>query len=643
MAASQIHDVVQHLRRTVLRDGAGLTDGQLLESYISRRDEAALSSLVLRHGPMVWGVCRRVLHSHHDAEDAFQATFLVLVRRARSIHPRHMLPNWLYGVAHQTALNARAAAARRRGRERQVAPMPEPAVTEPPVWRDLQPILDEELARLPDKYRNVVVLCDLESKTRKEAARQIGVPEGTVAGWLARARVMLAKRLARRGVALSGGALATVLSEGAASAEVPASVMTATLKAAATGATSLTVTALAQGVTKAMLLTKLRAIAVLVLGFLAGAAVLASQSSAGPDDTPIAVPTPKPEKGADPFTAWGEEVGGLQAGLGFPLGEHRIYRHGQTAKLVVRVRNVGKEHATFQYLRHFFIENPPVVLDEDGNRVPFKDGAARGIYKPMDVSLAPGKEIELHELQLELSNNLGVGVPKDSTLGGTGKFSVQYPRVLGSSSLSSAPIKYDPILNKLATGKLTLEVKPADRKPAWGEPVGGLRAGLSLGDKRRKYRHGETITLFVHVRNVSKEPVKFDYIRQFLDEEPPTVTNADGKAVPQGKTEVTGLIHVPVQVSLAPGKEIVLESRIHGASGLPYELRPTKGGGKATKGSTLFVDTGKVSLQYERVFGNTSAGRSNLDPALAKLATGKLELEVEPPADDKNDDGFTAW
>src|SRR5207248_10961911 len=130
------------------------------------------------------------------------------------------------------ALQARRTAARRRERERQVTEMPEPAVTEQDLWRDLQPLLDEELSRLPDKYRSVIVLCDLEGKTRKEAARQLGCPEGTVGGRLARARVMLAKRLAQRGVALSGGALAAVLAQEAASAGVPKPVLSATRKAA---------------------------------------------------------------------------------------------------------------------------------------------------------------------------------------------------------------------------------------------------------------------------------------------------------------------------------------------------------------------------------------------------------------------------
>src|SRR5262245_24273163 len=209
MANSKTGEVIQHICRAVLlQDGAGMTDGQLLDRFLAQQDDAAFAALVRRHAPMVWGVCRRVLNNHHDAEDAFQATFLVLVRKASSVEPREMVANWLYGVAYQTALKARSAAAKRKGRERQVVEMAEPAVEDQDVWLDLQPLLDQELSRLPDQYRGPVVLCDLEGKTRKEAAHQLGWPEGTVAGRLAAARKMLARRLAQRDVGLSGGALA---------------------------------------------------------------------------------------------------------------------------------------------------------------------------------------------------------------------------------------------------------------------------------------------------------------------------------------------------------------------------------------------------------------------------------------------------
>jgi RNA polymerase sigma factor (sigma-70 family) len=266
MATNGLSEVIQHLRSTVYsHDDAGLTDAQLLRDYIRCGDGSALTILVGRHAPMVWGVCRRLL-SHQDAEDAFQATFLVLVRKATTIRPREMVGNWLYGVAHQTALKARSTLAKRGARERHVLDIPEPAMAETGLRRDLQPFLDEELSHLPDKYRAAIVLCDLEGKTRKEAARQLGVPEGTVASRLATARKKLANRLARRGLVLSGVALGSMLAENNASASVPVSVLLCVIKAvsalaagqwSAAGTLPAKVTALSERVVKTMLLRKL--------------------------------------------------------------------------------------------------------------------------------------------------------------------------------------------------------------------------------------------------------------------------------------------------------------------------------------------------------------------------------------------------
>ncbi len=275
MATDPMNKVIRYLRSPLLLEGADLADGQLLERFVDRRDAAALEVLVRRHGPMVWGVCRRVLQNHHDAEDAFQATFLVLARKAASVRPRAKVGSWLYGVAYQTALKARATRAKRKTRERQVENMPEPAVAESAAGRDLQAVLDHELSRLPEKYRAVIVLCDLEGRTAKEVAQQLGLPQGTVASRLARGRAMLAKRLVRPGVAVTGCSLAGVLSQEAASATVPNSVMISTIKAlavaaagqaATTGLVSAKVAALSEGVVRGMLLTKLKIAIVIVLG-----------------------------------------------------------------------------------------------------------------------------------------------------------------------------------------------------------------------------------------------------------------------------------------------------------------------------------------------------------------------------------------
>src|SRR5207245_5250226 len=166
-----------------------------------------------------------------DAEDAFQAAFLVLIRKAGTIMPRERLASWLYGTTYLAALKARALAARRRAREKQVRDLPEPATVAEGIWHDLQPLLDRELNRLGDRYRLPLVLCDLEGRTRKEAAEQLGWPEGTVAGRLARGRALLAKRLTRLGLPASAGTLAVMLPQHAA-ATVPAALVTSMARAA---------------------------------------------------------------------------------------------------------------------------------------------------------------------------------------------------------------------------------------------------------------------------------------------------------------------------------------------------------------------------------------------------------------------------
>ncbi len=251
----------------------GLTDGQLLDRFVARREGAVFEAIVHRHGPMVWGVCRRILRDQHDAEDAFQATFLVFARKGSSVMTREKLGNWLYSVAFQTAVKARAMRAKRRVRESQVPDMPEPIVVPNDPWDALAESLDRELSRLPEKYRIPIVLCDLEGRTHKEAASQLGWPIGTVSGRLSRARSMLVKRLARRGMSLSVGSLAVLLAQGSASASMPTQLIGSTAEAASLfaagfvvmGAVSAEVAALAQGVLKIMLLNKIKNITVALL------------------------------------------------------------------------------------------------------------------------------------------------------------------------------------------------------------------------------------------------------------------------------------------------------------------------------------------------------------------------------------------
>ena len=274
MTSEQSNGVVREVRRAaLLSDHGELTDGQLLQRFLDHHDEAAFELLLRRHGPLILGVCRRMLGNDADADDAFQAVFVVLVRKAAAFRTRRTIGDWLYGVAYHTALKARAATVKRRFKESQARPIVSAGATDD--LADLLPLLDQELSRLQAKYREALVLCELQGHSRKETARQLGIPEGTLSSRLATARKLLAKRLARYGLAITGVTLAGLLTPKTATASVPAALAASTLEAATTGA-AVPVAALAEGVLKAMLMTKLKMLATVVLmfGVVFGGAVL---------------------------------------------------------------------------------------------------------------------------------------------------------------------------------------------------------------------------------------------------------------------------------------------------------------------------------------------------------------------------------
>jgi RNA polymerase sigma factor (sigma-70 family) len=289
--------VLSHLRGVLLRhDASDRTDGQLLEAFLTRREEAAFAALVRRHGPMVFGVCRRVLSHREDAEDAFQATFLVLLRKGASIRPRQAVGHWLYGVAYRTALRAREASARRRLKERRAGQSRREEVS--PGEADWRPLLDEELGRLPKKYRAPIVLCDLQGRTHREAAGELGWPQGTLSGRLWRARELLARRLTRRGLTLSATVLTLACAEDAAFATVAAPLVRGTTRiaqmfieggSAAADGVPARVAGLTQGVLRTMWMTKARMAMAMVLaaGFSAGAFLYAARPISGSEE-PIA-------------------------------------------------------------------------------------------------------------------------------------------------------------------------------------------------------------------------------------------------------------------------------------------------------------------------------------------------------------------
>jgi RNA polymerase sigma factor (sigma-70 family) len=264
MQNRQLNPVVRFLRQIAIAHNGAEPDRLLLERFALRQDETAFAILVQRHAPLVWGICRRILQHQQDAEDAFQATFLVLARKAHSIRRRESIDSWLFGVAYRVAQKARSEAIRRHIHERRAVPRSASDPLDAVMWHDLRPLLDEAIHSLPEKYRLPFILCHLQGKTNEEAARQLRCPLGTVLSRLARARQLLRSRLSRRGFVLSTGVL-TALIVRHAEAAVPASLIEATIPAgvpfavcqSAVGVVSAHVLALAEGGMKGMFVTKL--------------------------------------------------------------------------------------------------------------------------------------------------------------------------------------------------------------------------------------------------------------------------------------------------------------------------------------------------------------------------------------------------
>jgi len=320
MARQSLNGVLHHLRKVAaVQTYRELPDRELLERFASARDEAAFTVLIERHGPMVLGVCRRALPNFHDAEDACQAAFLVLARKAGSVRKKTSLSSWLHGVACRLALTLKRDHARRKNRERATdTPAPRDPAAEV-SWREVQTILDEELQQLPERYRAPLILCYLECTTRDEAAWQLGLSPGSLHGRLQRARDMLRERLAKRGLTLPAVMSAAVLGESVAQAALSPTFVVTSTKAAlllaagkplAESLVATNVLALTREVLKSMFLTKLKlgTAVVLCAGLFAaligpsftslGMAQDAKSASVYPVQD-LLVTLPKPESDAD--------------------------------------------------------------------------------------------------------------------------------------------------------------------------------------------------------------------------------------------------------------------------------------------------------------------------------------------------------
>ena len=258
MAHSPLQNVLRFARRMAeAGQGSNSTDTDLLKHFAINKDDLSFAHLVERHGSMVWGVCRRILNHAQDAEDCFQAAFLVLARKAGTLQQYASLGAWLHRVAYRLALRSKATAARRQTEEGRAAAMNPVSCERGESWTELRKLLDQELENLPQIYRVPLVLCYLEGKSYAEAAKDLGWPLGTVKGRLSRGRDLLRKRLQKRGLTLAGATLAALLTEHAASAAVPGTLLMSTTNAAS--AFAMGKTALASGQALALANELLRA------------------------------------------------------------------------------------------------------------------------------------------------------------------------------------------------------------------------------------------------------------------------------------------------------------------------------------------------------------------------------------------------
>lgn len=394
-------------------------DRELLDRYIRERDERAFAALVARHGRMVRSVCRRVLGHDADADDAAQATFLVLVRKASSIRDRNGLANWLFGVAHNVATKARQTRTRRQAKEAKTPPRPPEAVTS-----DFAELLHAELAKLPAAYRAVVVLCDLEGQTLAEAARQLGVPTGTVASRLARGRTQLANRLRSLGLSVSVGLIAALIGESANGAGV-----TFTLNEDLPGPVQL----LANEVMQTMFTLSKTKLLAAVVGVLALVGMpTAVLTGAAPPREPIKAPVPKDkEKKEHPIIGSWEPIedGGPEGGgrlvVTFQADGKVKYEHGKQVEWGWYKLDVAKDPAEIEYAT-------PRRANSENNALPFL-----GIVKVEDDVLTLCLSEKVRPAKFK---------PTDGT---AGILSSQYRRVKGEEKreqVSAQLPKADPAL-----------------------------------------------------------------------------------------------------------------------------------------------------------------------------------------------------
>jgi RNA polymerase sigma factor (sigma-70 family) len=546
---------------------ADVNDRQLLERFTRAHDDSAFEALVFRHGPLVWGVCRRVLNNDADAEDAFQASFLVLAQKASIIGWRESVGAWLYQVAYHVASCSRRAAARRRKLETQVPSMTATPPDTSAEREELRAILDDELYRLPEKYRMPLLLCCVHGKSREHAAAELGWTDSAVKGRLERGRELLRRRLVRRGLVMPAVAFAGTLTHEALAGPPPALVAT-TVQAAMSGAGTLTANGLMKGALQAMFLAKLRkagllaVMVIVVLGSGTGVWLLGRGSS-----TARAVPLPpvaeKAEGSSEPV-----EKNGLSVTV---TPARRQFAYGDSLEFTVTLKNTtdkpfgicmvpfAARFGDWQLSPLFDSKlSYAIVLFKPGEerRETVKVEPQRYQFRWVGKQSRPVAPVQwLREGKYPLVVDLSYGLPP--------RADAKFAHPLWQGSVTTKPVE--------------IEIVKADI--SWGEPRDGLRMGLSPA-RMAVGPDDEEIKVSVWYENVGTENRSVMVADEFRYPFGFVVTR-DGKSsdVPCQLRDVKG-VPAPRFVQLKPGamhrEEVVLRFGGDGKVGFVRLPRPTK-------------------------------------------------------------------
>ena len=667
MAKGQFGTVLRHIRLLLAAGPAGdLTDCQLLDRFRADRDEGAFAALVQRHGPMVHGVCLRALEDANDAEDAFQATFLVFAKKAGSIRKGDSVGGWLYGVAARIAARSRADAGRRRKHERLAAAMQTEASGPQALSPEVRPILDEEVSRLPEKYRLPIVLRYLQGKSHEQTAQELGCPPGTLSWRLSQAREILAKRLTRRGVALSATALGTLLAENTVTAAFPPALATAAVQAGLTFAAGQTcgvssqAILLAEGAMKTMIVAKLKTagVVLLAIGVLGGGLGVLHNRNGAKSEAAFAVPK---ETETQPEPVGGPVVDGLKLILTAERTQTVMNADGSNAEPVMlkwAFANVGKKpiklDAYLLFAFHMSAElTPPNPADM--RRTATVNPLQRLLPAPPKASdfieIKPGQQWSypgwwaFPTQHVPMSDGwfaLTLLKPGDYRIKLTYRNSSSGDRLAGIIGLSPSEklLAAGSWIGTLASNELVVKVKPAPAprntatkpEPVGGPVVNGLKLILTADKTQLTMKpdgwNAEPIKLKLAFTNAGQKEIQFA-VPSWFSSMTLNLGRADKQKVttlPLPQAGTPDLSRAKSICLLKPGQSFSMEQSFPTVDFTDYLLKAGSYRLKLTYDSKRYSRYNDANFNQQPIPADCWSGT---------LSSNELVLQVKPPPDSK--------